>query len=84
MEGPHGSKAVSDLFRHAQGRENKSSNFPSDAPFNGLEDRLEHLLGAHFPGHTNLVEEGGEHILGEATTPYRDYSSLRHLLTTVQ
>ncbi len=57
MESLNYSKAMSDFYRHAQGRENKSINLLNDVPFDGLESLLSHLLDVHFPGHTTLVKE---------------------------
>ncbi len=64
-EGPQDSKAMSDLYRCAQGRDNKSINLLSDAPTEGPEGTLNHLWDMHFPGNTTWVEEGreGKHVL---------------------
>ncbi len=61
-EGPQDSKAMSDLFRHAQGRENRSVNLLSDALSDVLQGTLRHLLDVHFPGHSALVEEGRDNM----------------------
>ncbi len=53
---------MSDLYRCVQGRENKSINLFSDAPTEGLEGTLNHLLDVHFPGNITWVEEGWENM----------------------
>ncbi len=57
-EAPQDSKAMSDLFRHTQGRENKSINLLNDALSNNPEGTLGHLMDVHFTGHSAPVEEG--------------------------
>ncbi len=51
---------MSDLFRHAQGRENRSINLLSNALSDGPEGTVRNLMDVHFPGHSVLVEEGRE------------------------
>ncbi len=49
---------MSDLFRHAQGRENRSINLLSNALSDGLcKGILRHQKDVHFPGHSALVVE---------------------------
>ena len=57
-EAPKDSKAMSDLLRHAQGRENKNINLLNDALSDTPEGTLRHLMDVHFPGHSAPVEEG--------------------------
>ncbi len=61
-EAPQDSKAMSDLLRHAQGKENKSINLLNDALDDSPEGTLRHLMDVHFPGHSAPVEEGRDNV----------------------
>ncbi len=58
LEGTTDSKAISQLFKIVQGRENHSINLLSDAPVDGTEGTVGRLTDVHFPGSTALVQEG--------------------------
>ncbi len=62
MEDTGDSKAMSQLFKIVQGRENQSINLLSDAPVNDLEGMVNHLMDVHYPGSTSVGLKGEDNV----------------------
>ena len=80
------SKAMSQLIKTMQGKENRSINLLSDATVDTPEGTVDHLLDIHFPGNTTLVnKEKGNPYFGKFADAQKKitYVSLANVLEAI-